>query len=213
MTSSTSISGMKLISGSSRHAAAAQIHRPRSVTALAVDDLDELDRLLFHLDDQRVDLRAEMAVEDQRGNRDDDAERRVVERDRDAVRELDRVAARRRSASRRSRSCRRRCRSSPSSGAIAAMVPSVVRKRSRSCVTARPTSSIASFITGRGAFTLASPAARMRPSGPCAAVLAEQLRRRALLAGTRRARGRPGWAGPPQKCATTTGARRSARAR
>jgi len=39
-------------------------------------------------------------------------------------------------------------------------------------VTTRPTSSMASFITGRGAFTLASPAARMRPSGPCEAVLA-----------------------------------------
>ena len=46
---------------------------------------------------------------------------------------------------------------SPSSGAIAAIVPSVVRKRSRSCVTTRPTSSIASFITGRGLFTLARP--------------------------------------------------------
>ena len=58
----------------------------------------------------------------------------------------------------------------PSSGDIAAIVPSVVRKRSRSCVTTRPTSSIASFITGRGLFTLARPAARMRPSGPCCAV-------------------------------------------
>ena len=38
----------------------------------------------------------------------------------------------------------------PSSGAIAAIVPSVVRKRSRSWVTTRPTSSIASRITGRG---------------------------------------------------------------
>ena len=70
---------------------------------------------------------------------------------------------------------------SPSSGDIAAMVPSVVRKRSRSCVTTRPTSSMASFMTGRGAFTFARPAARMRPSGPCAAVLREQLGRGAGL--------------------------------
>src|SRR5258705_435447 len=58
----------------------------------------------------------------------------------------------------------------PSSGAIAAIVPNVVRKRSRSCVTTRPTSSITSLITGRGLFTLARPAARILPSGPCWAV-------------------------------------------
>src|SRR5438552_360469 len=60
----------------------------------------------------------------------------------------------------------------PSNGDIAGIVPSVVRKRSRSWATRWPTSSIASFITGRGLFTLASPAARTRPSGPFCAVLA-----------------------------------------
>ena len=55
--------------------------------------------------------------------------------------------------------------SSPISGDIAAMVPSVVRKRSSSCVTTRPTSSIASFITGRGLRAFARPAASRRPSG------------------------------------------------
>ncbi|MNC92102.1 hypothetical protein D3C83_84690 [compost metagenome] len=35
----------------------------------------------------------------------------------------------------------------PSSGAAVAMVPRVVRKRSSSCATVRPASSIASFIT------------------------------------------------------------------
>ncbi len=70
---------------------------------------------------------------------------------------------------------------SPSSGDIAAMVPSVVRKRSRSCVTTRPTSSIASFITGRGAFTLARPAARMRPERALRGGLGEELGRGARL--------------------------------
>src|SRR5512132_4124356 len=94
MTSSTSISGMKLISGSSR----ARLPRrfmgsawgSRSF-ALVVREVDELDRLLLHLDDERVDLRAEMTVEDHARDRDDQPHRRVVERDRDALRELDRV--------------------------------------------------------------------------------------------------------------------------
>lgn len=55
--------------------------------------------------------------------------------------------------------------SSPISGLIAAMVPSVVRKRSSSWTTARPVSSIDSFITSRGLFTLRRPAASTRPSG------------------------------------------------
>src|SRR5664279_5789867 len=92
MTSRTSISGMKLISGSSRD------RRPRKFIAalrtsppVAVREIDELDRLLLHLDDEAVDRRAEVPVEDHAGNRDDQAERRVVERDGNAVRELDRV--------------------------------------------------------------------------------------------------------------------------
>ena len=39
--------------------------------------------------------------------------------------------------------------SRPSNGEIAAIVPSVFRKRSRSCTTWRPASSIASIMTAR----------------------------------------------------------------
>src|SRR3954467_10955859 len=69
MTSSTSISGMKLISGSLRS------REPRrfiaGLLALAVREVHELDRLLLHLDDQAVDLAAEMAVEDHARDRHD----------------------------------------------------------------------------------------------------------------------------------------------
>src|SRR5882672_11528034 len=92
MTSSTSISGMKLISGSSRVRLPLKFIAPPSRSrALVMREVDELDRLLLHLDDERIDLRAEMAVEDHARNRDDQAHRRVVQRDRDALRELDRI--------------------------------------------------------------------------------------------------------------------------
>src|SRR3954462_12330459 len=91
MTSSTSISGMKLISGSSRP----RIPRRFMLLALLVREVDELDRLLLHLDHERVDLGAEVAVEDHRGDRDDEAHRRVVQRDGDALRELDGIGRRR----------------------------------------------------------------------------------------------------------------------
>src|SRR6516162_811187 len=90
MTSSTSINGMKLISGSSRERPARRF-TVWPLLALAVRQLDELDRLLLHLERQAVDLGAEMSVEDHARDRDDQSERGVVERDRDAVRELDRV--------------------------------------------------------------------------------------------------------------------------
>src|SRR5689334_6285048 len=126
MTSSTSINGMKLISGSSRvrlprrfipaprrrrgkrrervddEAArserrdstyevqrAASEETTKSATraaalrapsfAFVVGEVDQLDGLLLHLDDEGIDLRAEMAVEDHARNRDDQAHRRVVE--------------------------------------------------------------------------------------------------------------------------------------
>src|SRR5438046_8907318 len=91
MTSRTSISGMKLISGSSRE----RMPRRFISAALAVREVDELDRLLLHLDDQRVGLGAEMAVKDHARDRDDQAHRGVVERDRDALRKLDGIRARR----------------------------------------------------------------------------------------------------------------------
>src|SRR5512144_2659150 len=94
MTSSTSISGMKLISGSSRPRVLRRFIDARSSLPLAVREIDQLDRLLLHVDVEAVDRGAEMPVEDHARDRDDQAERRVVERDRDAVRELDRIRAR-----------------------------------------------------------------------------------------------------------------------
>src|SRR5450631_597959 len=93
MTSKTSINGMKLISGSSR------VWPPRKFTiasasaTLAVRELDQLDRLLFHLKDEVVDLGAEMAIEDHAQNGDDQSQRGVVQRHRNSVRELDRIRA------------------------------------------------------------------------------------------------------------------------
>src|SRR5207237_834558 len=66
MTSRTSINGMKLISGSSRPREPLRSMAARALLALAVREVDELDGLLLHLDDQLVDLAAEMPVEDQR---------------------------------------------------------------------------------------------------------------------------------------------------
>src|SRR5436189_101906 len=92
MTSSTSISGMKLISGSSLDRVPRRFMP--GLVALAVREIDEADRLLLHFDDETVDGRPEMAVEDHARNRDDQPERGVVERDRDPVRELDRIRSR-----------------------------------------------------------------------------------------------------------------------
>src|SRR5262245_26256338 len=88
----TSISGTRLISSGS-------FSLPRwkfKLGSFAVQHVDQLRSLLLHLDDQRVDLVAEVPVEDERGHGDADAEGGVVQRDRDAVRELLRVAAARR---------------------------------------------------------------------------------------------------------------------
>ena len=52
---------------------------------------------------------------------------------------------------------------------IDAIVPRVVRKRSRSWVTARPDSSMDSFMISRGLRTLRRPAARTRPRGEVSA--------------------------------------------
>src|SRR5450432_1734295 len=97
MTSRTSISGMKLISGSSRPRVPRRFiaNSPHASLALAVREIDELYCLLLHLDHQPVDLAAEVAVEDHRRDGDDQAHRGVVQRDRNALRELDRVGSRR----------------------------------------------------------------------------------------------------------------------
>src|SRR5262245_5118011 len=109
ITSMTSIIGTRLISGSSRclprrkfigRGGAASVRgrrrrRSREVGAIAVHDVDEARGFLFHPHDESVHLVAEMAVEDQRRDRDRDAESRVVQRDRDAARELLRVRPRR----------------------------------------------------------------------------------------------------------------------
>src|SRR6267378_3548843 len=91
MTISTSMKGTRLISGSSWN-------EPRrkfiaclpvsSALALALDDLDQLDGLDFHFHHERIHPCTEVTVEHQTGYGDDDAERGVVQRNRDAVREL-----------------------------------------------------------------------------------------------------------------------------
>src|ERR1041384_5796205 len=97
----TSMSGTRLISSGSFALprwkfTLAPLRRRLVVGALAAQDVDQLGRAQLHLDHQRVDLVAEVAVEDERGHGDADAEGGVVERDRDAVRELLRVGAGRR---------------------------------------------------------------------------------------------------------------------
>src|SRR5450759_3177026 len=64
MTSSTSINGMKLISGSSRGCMPRRFTVAFGSATLAVRQLDQLDRLLFHFEDEVVDLRAKMTIED-----------------------------------------------------------------------------------------------------------------------------------------------------
>src|SRR2546427_209310 len=94
MTSRTSINGMKLISGSSRGRLPRRFTAARLFT-LAVRELDQLDRLLLHLEHEAVDRRPEMAVEDHAGYGDDQAQCGVVKRNRDAVRELNGIRSRR----------------------------------------------------------------------------------------------------------------------
>src|SRR4029077_20487962 len=90
MTSSTSIMGMKLISGSSLARPARRFMAVESrLFALAVRELDQPARLLLHLQRQAVDGGAEMTVENHARYRHDQAERGVVQRDRNAVCELD----------------------------------------------------------------------------------------------------------------------------
>jgi hypothetical protein len=60
----------------------------RASLALAVREIDELDRLLLHLDMQAIDRGTEVTVEDHARDRDDEAEGGVVECDRDAMRKL-----------------------------------------------------------------------------------------------------------------------------
>src|SRR2546423_15271290 len=90
MTRSTSISGMKLISGSSRGWVPRRF-TARSLPTLAVRQLDQLDRLLFHFDDEIVVLGAEMAIEDHARNGDDQSERGVIRRHGDTMRQQNRV--------------------------------------------------------------------------------------------------------------------------
>ena len=96
--------------------------------AVAVHDLDELDRLLLHLHDQAVDRRAEVAVEDHAGYRHDQAERRVVQGDRNAVRELQRDWSRAAVCEPKISIIPTTVPNRPISGDIAAIVPSVVEK-------------------------------------------------------------------------------------
>src|SRR3989337_3167553 len=95
ITSMTSIIGTRLISRCSFSRPRWKFTRRASgvLGALAGHDVDQLRRLLLHVDDEAVDLVPEVAVEDERRNRDADAERGVVEGDGDAVRQLLRVGA------------------------------------------------------------------------------------------------------------------------
>ncbi len=93
MTSSTSMNGIRLISGSSG----------RGLRKFTIDQVarrgeshevrDQAMRRLLHVERVGIDEAPEVAVEHQRGDRDHQPERRVVERDRDAVREQRRVVA------------------------------------------------------------------------------------------------------------------------
>src|SRR6185436_10406176 len=109
ITSITSIIGTRLISGSSRclprrkfigslgRASGRRILRPgHKVAAVAMDDVDQPGGFLLHEHDESVDLVAEVPVEDQGRDRDCDAEGSVVERDRDAARQLLRIGSGRR---------------------------------------------------------------------------------------------------------------------
>jgi hypothetical protein len=113
ITSSTSIIGIRLISG------LAERPRPKFMVGasatVAVDHFHEADGLLVHLDDEAIHGGPEMAPEDHAGYRDHQAEAGVVEGDGDAVGEL--LGLEPPGAwSRRSRSCPPRCRTGPSAG-------------------------------------------------------------------------------------------------
>src|SRR5512134_273744 len=90
ITSRTSMKGIRLISGSSFQWPRKFIRALRSAP-LAMDHVDDPRGLLLHLDHEGFDLAAEVAEEDRRGHGNQDAKPRVVERDRDAMRELRRV--------------------------------------------------------------------------------------------------------------------------
>jgi hypothetical protein len=61
-----------------------------------VYDFDELQRLQLHVDEHRIDFRAEVAVENHARHRDDETEGGVVERDGNALCEHERITALRR---------------------------------------------------------------------------------------------------------------------
>src|SRR5687768_4782933 len=90
-TSSTSMKGIRLISGSSL----ARGRKFISAAAKVVEVAGETLRRQLQRQQVFVDPGAEVAPEDQRRNGDDQPERRVVERHRDAVRQLRRIAPRR----------------------------------------------------------------------------------------------------------------------
>src|SRR3970040_2069064 len=67
--------------------------RSGALDASAVRDLDELDRLQFHVHQHGVDLGAEMPVENHARDCDNQTKRRIVEGDRDAMRQHQRGGA------------------------------------------------------------------------------------------------------------------------
>src|SRR5690554_3943057 len=93
MTSTTSISGIRLTSGCSCWTPRWKFIAGPSACPLAVHDLDQADGLLLHVEHEAVDERPEVAPEDRRRDRDDESEAGGVERDRDPLRELLRIGA------------------------------------------------------------------------------------------------------------------------
>jgi hypothetical protein len=144
-------------------APALEIHR-RTLLALALHDFHQLDGFLLHFNQKTVDQGTEMAVKNHGRNGDDQSETGVVQRHRNTVGQRlgllpDDVGEPKISIMPTT------VPNSPISGAIDAIVPSEVRKRSISCAAARPDSSIASFMISRELPALRIPAASTRPSG------------------------------------------------
>src|SRR6267378_3592465 len=105
----------------------------------SVHRVDQFRCLLLHLDHEAFDPAAEMAEENHRWNGDHQTEARVVQCHGNPVGDCEpKISIMPTTVPNK-----------PISGLIVAIVPSVVKKRSSSCATALPASSIASFITSR----------------------------------------------------------------
>src|SRR5271155_2041905 len=91
-TSSTSIIEIRLISGSSRWRGRRFMSIARDEHAALVQRVDQLHGFLFHAHDQTLDLAAQKAIGDERGNRDGQSRRRRDQRLADAAGQYPRIA-------------------------------------------------------------------------------------------------------------------------